>query len=119
MARRQVTAAHQRLLGSLSGRISSRLELVVDDAGETDEPNVAITLRERGSSVSMEVPFALLEQAEADPTAREALRIRLKARRDRMLFRPPPAPLPKNIVESRESFMPRSFGGGGGSRGRR
>jgi hypothetical protein len=119
VARRQVTAAQQRLLAVLSGRISTRLELVVDESGEADAPNVGITLRERGHSVSMEIPYALLDQAEADPTSREALRIRLKGRRDRMMFRPPPTPLPKNIVQSRESFMPRNFGGGGGPRGRR
>jgi hypothetical protein len=91
----------------LSGRISTRLELVVDEVGEADSPNVGLTLRERGHSVAMEIPYGLLDQAEADPMAREALRVRLKGRRDR------------NIVQSRESFMPRNFGGGGGGRGRR
>lgn len=117
MARRQVTAAQQRLLAELSGRISTRLELVVDEGGD-EKPNIGVTLRERGHSVSMEVPYALLDQAEGDPIARESLRVRLKGRRDRMLFRAPPTPLPKNIVQSRESFMPRNMGGGG-PRGRR
>lgn len=120
MPRRQITAAQQRLLANLSSRISTRLEAIVEESGDAESVNVGVTLRERGHSVAMEVPFALLDQAESDPSAREALRVRLKGRRDRMLFRPPPPRLPKNIVQSRESFMPRSFGGGGGGfRGRR
>jgi hypothetical protein len=119
VARRQVSAAQHRLLAQVVGRISGRLEIVVDEGGEADKPNIGVSLRERGHSVSMEVPYALIDQAESDPMAREALRVRLKGRRDRMLFRPPPVPLPKNIVQSRESFMPRHMGGGGGPRGRR
>jgi hypothetical protein len=39
----------------------------------------------------LEIPYALLQEAESDRTARDALRGRIKAARDRMLFRPPPA----------------------------
>jgi hypothetical protein len=68
----------------------------------------------------LDVPYAMLEQAEADPTARDALRVRIKAARDRMLFRPPPArprtdiaPLGDPAVWNRGNF------GRGDGRGRR
>src|SRR5438094_580529 len=50
--------------------------------------------------------------------AREALRQRIKATRDRMLFRAPPPPLPKNIAAAGDPAFFRSRGPGPG-RGRR
>lgn len=85
------------------------------DAAEVDGPNIGIELRERGHKVSIEVPMALLEQGDSDPAGREALRIRLKVRRDKMLFRAPPTPLSKRIVASAAP----SFGGRPGWGGRR
>src|SRR5262249_35141072 len=57
-------------------------------------PNVGVTLAERGKSGRLEIPYALLQEAESDLMARDALRVRIKAARDRMLFRPPPAQPP-------------------------
>src|SRR5436189_274144 len=82
-----------------------------------DGPNVGVTLRERRRHVVMEVPGALLAQAADDLSAREMLRVRIKTRRDRMLFQAPPRPLPKNIAST---VMPGGFGAhrvGGGPRG--
>jgi hypothetical protein len=45
----------------------------------------------------MELPEAMLARAGQDASVREAIRVRIKGRRDRMLFRPPPVPLPKRI----------------------
>src|SRR5205814_471930 len=52
-------------------------------------------------------PAVLLLRADAEADAREALRQRIKATRDRMLFRAPPPPLPKNIAAA---GTPRSSG---------
>src|SRR5438034_564816 len=50
--------------------------------------------------------------------AREAVRQRIKSTRDRMLFRPPPTRLPKNIAAAGEPAFFRGRGPGPG-RGRR
>lgn len=115
---RALTTSHRQLLADLSGRISGRLESVFRDGNDADGPNLGVSLTERGRSVVVEVPFAMLDEASRDPTVREALRVRLKGRRDRMMFTAPPSPLPKNIA-------PLSAYGGGrddrrfGGRGRR
>jgi hypothetical protein len=95
---RELTPSHRQLLADLSGRISMRLESVFRDGSETDGPNLGVSLTERGRSVVVEIPFAMLDEASRDLTAREALRVRLKGRRDRMLFITPPARLPKHIA---------------------
>ena len=65
----------------------------------------------------MEIPVALLTEAIRDLTAREAVRVRIKTRRDRMLFKAPPSRLPKHIAAT---APPSGFGPmGGGPRGRR
>jgi hypothetical protein len=117
---RDIGEAELRLLSELAGRISNRLEatFVPDRPGDA----IAIALSERGHTVSMEIPAALLARAHEEPAAREALRVRIKARRDRMMFRPPPRPLPKNITSAADpAFMSRGGFGrpGGGGRGRR
>ena len=60
-------------------------------------------------------------QAVEDLSAREAIRVRIKGRRDRMLFQAPPSPLPKHIAMApAPGGMHFGFGrSGGGSRGRR
>jgi hypothetical protein len=115
---RELTNTHRQLLADVSSRISMRLESVFRDGADPDGPSLGVMLSERGRDVITEVPFAMLDEASRDVTAREALRVRLKARRDRMLFTAPPAPLPKHIA-------PLSAYGGGrddrrfGGRGRR
>ena len=121
MRLKDITASHQRLLRDLTGRISTGLETEFSDLPGEDGPNVGIILRERRRQVVMEIPGTLLVQATYDVIAREAIRVRIKARRDRMLFQAPPRPLPKKIATAPApgSF---SFGFGGrgdGGRGRR
>lgn len=123
MRQRELGEAEHRLLSQLAGRISNRLEatFIADRPG--DGTIVAVELSERGKSASMEFPAALLARAQEEPSAREELRVRLKSTRDRMMFRAPPRPLPKNIASAADpAFMNRGgFGrqGGGGGRGRR
>jgi hypothetical protein len=115
---KEITGGQHRMLRELSSRISNRLEA---EFSELAGPNVGITLRERGKTVVMEVPGALLAQAGTDPTAQEAMRVRIKGRRDRMLFRPPPAPLPKRIEPAGTpggGYFGSRGGGGPGRRGR-
>ena len=118
---KDVTPSHQHLLRDLTGRISSGLESEFSDLPGEDGPNVGVILRERRRQVVMEIPAALLAQAADDVTAREAIRVRIKARRDRMLFQAPPSPLPKHIATApAPGSMQFGFGrGGGGPRGRR
>lgn len=107
------TLPQRRLLEDLAGRISTRLEATFRAAGDPDGPNVGIELRERNASVVIEVPRTMLNLALGEPAAREALRVRLKTRRDRMLFQTPPASLPKHIAP-----MSLGYGGNHDSRGR-
>jgi hypothetical protein len=107
----ETTLQQRRLLEELTSRISTRLEATFRAAGDSSGPNVGIELRERNASVVIEIPRAMLDVALSDPAGREALRVRLKARRDRMLFKAPPAPLPKHVA-------PMSLGYGGGHDGR-
>jgi hypothetical protein len=118
---KDITASHQRLLRDLTNRISNALETEFSDLPGTDGPSVGVILRERRREVVMEIPGALLTQAMDDLAAREAIRVRIKGRRDRMLFQAPPSPLPKRIAAApTPGSMPFGFGrGGGGPRGRR
>ncbi len=88
------------------------------DAQDAEGLNLAVVLRERGRTVRIEIPLEALTRAVNDPSALEALRIRLKGRRDRMLFRRPPAPLPKHIAPL-SSFGTDGPRGGFRPRGRR
>ena len=85
-----ITVAQQRLLIELTGRISTRLATEFEKRTGPEGPNVGVTLAERGKRGRLEVPYTLLQEAESDLIARDALRVRIKAARDRMLFRPPP-----------------------------
>ena len=102
----------------LTQRISTRLDAEFTEPVGADSPNIGITLSERGRNGALEVPAALLLRADAEADAREALRQRIKATRDRMLFRAPPPPLPKNIAAAGDPAFFRSRGPGPG-RGRR
>jgi hypothetical protein len=115
-----ITPAQRRLLTALTGRISTRLATGFEKRSGPEGPNVGVTLAERGKRSRVEVPYALLQEAESDLIARDALRVRIKAARDRMLFRPPPArprtdiaPLGDPAVWNRGNF------GRGDGRGRR
>jgi hypothetical protein len=116
-----VTTAHQRLLREVTSRISSGLESEFSDLPGEDGPNVGIVLRERRRRVVIEIPATLLAEAAGDLAAREAIRVRIKSRRDRMLFQAPPSPLPKRVAAAPApgSSYFGSGRGGGGLRGRR
>jgi len=118
---REIAATHRQLLEQLAGQISNRLECGFTDLQGADGATVGVELRERGRTVVMELPVALLVSAVSDAVAREAVRVRIKARRDRMLFRPPPVPLPKRITSVADPAGSRfGFGRGPGpGRGRR
>ena len=115
-----ITAAQRRLLTALTGRISTRLAAEFETLSRPESPNVGVTLAERGRSGRLEIPYALLQEAESDLMARDALRVRIKAARDRMLFRPPPARPRADIASLGDPAVWHrgSFGRGGG-RGRR
>jgi hypothetical protein len=117
-----ITASQRRMLAELTGRISNRLATEFEKGARPESLNVGVTLQERGKSGRLDIPFALLQEAEANLTARDALRVRIKSARDRMLFRPPPsrpradiAPLADPAIWNRGGG---NFGRGGG-RGRR
>ena len=98
MRLRDITAPQQRLLRDLTSRISGGLETEFSNLPGDDGPNVGIILRERRRQIVIEIPATLLLEAAGDLTAREAIRVRIKVRRDRMLFQAPPRPLPKHIA---------------------
>src|SRR5689334_22761181 len=93
-----ITPSHRRLLRELANRISNRLEAEFSEPPGGDGASVGIVLHEDGRRVAIEIPATLLERAADDVTAREEMRVRIKGRRDRMLFREPPRPLPKRIA---------------------
>lgn len=121
MRLKDVTASHQRLLRDLTNRISNGLETEFSELPGADGPNVGVVLRERRRHVVMEISETLLTQATGDLAAREEIRVRIKGRRDRMLFQARPKPLPKHIAAApTPGSMHFGFGrGGGGPRGRR
>ena len=121
MRYKEITPSHQRLLRDVTNRISSGLETEFSELPGADGPNVGLILRERRRQVVMEIPAVLLAQAVEDLTAREAMRVRIKGRRDRMLYQAPPSPLPKHIASApAPGGMHFGFGrSGGGPRGRR
>ena len=116
MRLKDLTGSQQRLLQELTGRISNRLEAEFSELSDADGPNVGIRLRERNRSTLMELPGQLLLHAGADATAREAVRVRIKATRDRMLFRVHPSPLSKHIAVTPDPGGGRLGRGGGNNR---
>jgi len=125
MRLKDVTASQQRLLRDLTNQISTGLEATFSEmpGAEGRSVGIGVVLRERHREVVIEIPEALLVQAVDDVSAREAVRVRIKGRRDRMLFREPPKPLPKHIAAAAApGSMNFGFGagrGGGRPRGRR
>jgi hypothetical protein len=116
----EITPSHRRLLRELANRISNRLEAEFAEPPAGDGASVGIVLHEGGRRVAIEIPASLLERAAADVTAREEMRVRIKGRRDRMLFRERPRPLPKRIaIAPIPGSMNLGFRGGGNFRGRR
>jgi hypothetical protein len=97
MGLRDVSQTHHRLLASLASGISGRLEAHFVELPDGGDARIGVALREGSRSVVIELPVAMLTQALEDPAGREALRTRMKARRDRMMFKTPPPPLPKRI----------------------
>jgi len=119
---REVGDAHRRLLRELTQRISTRLDAEFTEVPGSDGPRLGVALKERGKACVVELSMVGLLRAVADLPARESLRIRLKAARDRMMFRAPPVPLPRHIEAALDPASSRfQFGGGGfrGGRGRR
>ena len=115
-----ITATQRRMVAELTRRISNRLATEFERSVHPESPNVVVTLQERGKRGRLEIPYTLLQEAEVDLPARDALRVRIKSARDRMLFRPPPsrpradiAPLADPAMWNRGGF------GRGGGRGRR
>jgi len=116
----RITAEQRRLLAELTGRISNRLATEFERSARPEGLNVGVTLQERGKSGRLDIPYALLQEAEADLTARDALRVRIKSARDRMLFRPPPSRLRADIAPLADpTIWNRGGFGRGGGRGRR
>jgi hypothetical protein len=115
-----ITASQRRMVEALVGRISDRLATEFEKSPNPDSMNVCVTLKERGKSGRMEIPYALLLQAESDLRVHDMLRVRIKAARDRMLFRPPPPRLQTAIQPLGDPASDRRGGfRQGGWRGRR
>jgi hypothetical protein len=116
---KDVDESHRQLLRELSRRVSKRLVAEFANLPGTDGPNIGIELQENGQKVLVELPATLLLKANGDVSSREALRIRIKSGRDRMLFRHEPISLEKRgSAGARAAYA--GFGSGGGQgRGRR
>ena len=113
MRLRDLSRIHDGLLARLASGISGRLEAHFVELPNGGYAQVGVALREGSRNVVIELPVSLLAQAEEDPGGREVLRTRMKARRDRMMFQTPPAPLPKKIAPLFNSGPPRGgFRGG-------
>lgn len=109
----EITAAQRRLLEELAGRISTKLEAEFIELPNAMDTHIGVALQEGTRRVVVELPIAILQQASADPAGRETLRTRLKRRRDRMLFREPPARLAKNVAPLSNASWSRPGGFGG------
>ena len=101
MRLKDIADSHRRLLRELTGRISKRLQAEFITLSCADGPNIGIQLREGHRGVVMELPAAVLLRAEGDMTVQEAIRVRIKTRRDRMLFRHEPISLREHIGAGR------------------
>lgn len=113
MRLRDVSAAQQRLLADLASGISGRLEVHFVELPNQGDAQIGVAMREGSKSVVIELGIDLLAQAMEDPAGREVLRTRMKSRRDRMMFQPPPARLPKKIAPLFDSAPSRGgFRGG-------
>jgi len=109
----EISPAQRRLLSEISTQISDRLEAHFVELPASNEAHIGVALHEADRKVVIEIPLAILQQAMEDPNGREILRTRIKARRDRMMFRTPPRALPKDIAPLFNPGPPRGgFRGG-------
>jgi hypothetical protein len=95
---REIVPSDHELLRVLTARISNRLETSFTELRRPDLPSIGIELRERGKRFVMELPETLLVHAREDRVVRERMRLRIKAQRDRLLFRPTPIDLRSRAV---------------------
>ncbi len=108
-----ISPSQRRLLSEIASRISDRLEAHFVQLPASNDAHIGVALHEADREVVIEIPVAILLQATEDPNGREILRTRIKARRDRMMFRTPPRALPKNIAPLFSPGPPRGgFRGG-------
>jgi hypothetical protein len=114
MRLREISPVQHRLLEQLASGISTRLEAQFVELADRDDAHIGVMLKESSRQVVIELPVAML-QAD-DLAGREQLRTRMKARRDRMMFKTPPAPLPKNVAPLFHPGPPRGGGFRGGRR---
>lgn len=119
MRLREVGDSHHELLRQLARRISRRLDAAFIDLPGTEKPTIGIQLREGSRHALMELPEGLLLRAQGDVSIKETIRVRIKARRDRMLFRGDPAFLSRQGAEGQYPPSARSNSGGRYQRGRR
>ena len=109
----EISPSQRRLLSEIVTRISARLEAHFVELPTSNDAHIGIALHEADRKVVIEIPLTLLQQATEDPNGREILRTRIKARRDRMMFRTPPRALPKDIAPLFNPGPPRGgFRGG-------
>lgn len=110
----ELSASHRRLLSDVVPRISSRLEAHFVELPDADQTHIGIALHEGTRGVTIEMPLAVLIEALESANGREVLRTRIKARRDRMMFKTPARALPKNIAPLFHPGPPRNnqFRGG-------
>ena len=109
----ELTASHRRLLSDVVPHISSRLEAHFVELPDADQAHIGIALHEGARAVTIEMPLAVLIEALESATGREILRTRIKARRDRMMFKTPARALPKDIAPLLHPGPPRNqFRGG-------
>jgi hypothetical protein len=93
----EISSSQRRLLGELANRISGRLEAHFVELPAAEDDRIGVALHEGDRKVVIELPLAVLTEAMESLNGREILRARMKARRDRMMFRTPPRALPKDI----------------------
>jgi hypothetical protein len=112
----EISSAQRQLLGELASGISDRLEAFFVEVPHPDGVRLGVSLHEGDRRVIIELPVEVLAAAMEGGSGREILRTRMKARRDRMMFRTPPRALPKTIAPLFSPGPPRSGGYRGGRR---
>jgi hypothetical protein len=115
---KEIQVAHQQVLRDLTRRISRRLKTDFAELPGADTPNIGIELREEGRAVVIQLPEVLLQRAASDAASRESMRVHIKTRRDRMLFRREPVVIEQRAAAKSRSAPDRGFFSAPG-RGRR
>jgi hypothetical protein len=109
----EISAQQRRLLSEVSAQISGRLEAHFVELPAADDSHIGIALHQADRKVIIEVPLAILVEALDSANGREVLRTRIKARRDRMMFKGPGRAFPKDIEPLFNAGPPRNgFRGG-------